>query len=288
MVNIKDKRNLIISVFLTVILVSGYFIYERLSLTKEDARDTSKRVFNMLMMKNLNETELGILYPAFDLMGSWVILQQVPVINNISRNSDGDYEVYATYRPNKFYSYSIFLLIGRENNNTIIKSSKGINYAYYDKVFEYGKKKGCLTGNEDDIAMGMIISDKSLRSDLNFKTEQKINSIYYNIKIKSNLKENYGYVTGNVIIMNNNNFVFEFPDLQCRIDFYDRNNQITDSKNETFMGDVGAYGSASTMVYSPANNSVTYKVTPIINNSSLLFKNKVKDLIIQEEEYGCK
>jgi hypothetical protein len=285
MINFKDKRTLRLSFVITILFISGYFIYMKFSLTEQDARNTSKRLFNMLMMENVNKTELHKLYPSIEDMTSWAILKNPCHINNISKNSDGDYEVYATYKSTQNTNYSIFLLVGGTSNSPIIKSSKGLNYAYFDKVFEYGKKIGLLTGEEDDVELGNIIFVKSIREELQIKAQDKFKEIKSNLKITSNIVNYSDYVSGGISIINNNNIVFEYPELEFKIDFFDNNNQIIFSKNEPILQNVGAYGSYSTRIFEQKYNSTRYRIIPVINSNTIAFTNKVKDLIIQEAVY---
>lgn len=282
MINFKDKKTLKLSFIIALLFISGFFVYMKFSLTEEDARNTSKRLFNMLMMENVNKTELNKLYPSINEMGSWIILKKPCHINNISKNSDGDYEVYATYNSAQNINYPIFILVGGNSSGPIIKSSKGLNYAYFDKVFEYGKKIGLLTGEEDDVEMGSIIFVKGIRSELEIKAQERLDEIYKNLKTTSNIINYSDYVSGSISIINNNNIVFEYPELEFKIDFVDRNNQITFSKNEDILINVNAYGSYSTRVFEQKYNSVKYRIKPIINSNTIGFTNKVKDLIIQE------
>ena len=284
--NKKNNKKLFISIIVVFLVITSYFVYQRFALSEETARETSNRFFNMLIMKNTNVDEIEKLYPAFNLVGSRIIFNNICVINNISRNSDGDYEVYASYQPNKFNSYPIYLLIGREDNETIIKSSKGLNYAYYDKILEYGKKKGCLTGNEDDIQMGLIISEKRLRSDIEVETNIKIQSLYSNIKTSSDIQSSWGSVSGDVTITNNNDIDLSFNDIDCRVDFYNRSGQITSSEKIYLLNGVGAYSSTSDRIFSISQTSRSFKIIVTINNTDEI-RNKIRDKIIEDTEYGC-
>jgi hypothetical protein len=285
-ISIKYKKIIFTFVFVFLAII-GYFVYQLFSLSEESARETSNRYFNMLTMKNINNDELEKLYPSSSLIGERLVFNNICIINNISRNSEGDFEVFASYQPDDKNSYPIYLVIGRDNNKTIIKSSKGVNYAYYNKLLEYGKKKGCLMGNEDDIKMGLLISGKNLDNELEAKTDLELQSIYDNLEVKSNLRQEYGYITGNVTIINKTGINFDFFDLTCRIDFYDRNGQITNSEKVISINGVNSNSSVSGSVYSSVSNSVKYKVVPIINSESFQFRNKVKEKIIEETVFGC-
>jgi len=133
--------------------------------------------------------------------------------------------------------------------------------------------------------MGMIISNKKIREDFELKTDHKVQYLYDNIKITSNLEKSFGLTSGNVTITNNNNIDFSFSDLECRIEFYNRNGQITNSDN-LFFTNISAYSSMSSYASSTSEYTVSYKVIPTIKNTDGL-KNKIKEKIIEETRYGC-
>ena len=282
----KNNKKLFSSIIIIFLIITSYFVYQRFALTEDTARETSNRFFNMLMMKNSNGDEIKKLYPDFDLIGSRIKFLNLCTINNISRNSDGDYEIYASYAPDKFDSYPIYLLISRENNETYIKSSKGINYAYYDKVLEYGKKKGCLTGNEDDVKMGDVISEKRLRGELEFDTDVRMQSLYNNIKTSSDIQNRWGSVSGDVTVTNKNDIDLSSYDIDCRVEFYNRAGQITSTEKVYLFNGVPARGSASGSVFSTSQNSSTFKIIRTLKNNDEL-RNKVREKIIEETMYGC-
>jgi len=95
--NKKNNKKLFSSIIVIFLIIISTFVYQRFALSEETARETSNRFFNMLIMKNSNEDEIKKLYPDFDLIGYRIKFDNICTINNISRNSDGDYEVFATY-----------------------------------------------------------------------------------------------------------------------------------------------------------------------------------------------
>jgi hypothetical protein len=194
--------------------------------------------------------------------------------------------VYATYNPNKVYSYQITLVISKENNEVTIKSSRGISYAYYDKVLDYAKKKGCITGEEDDFQLEEIIKEKRLRSNLDIRTNLRLQQLYDNLDTRSNLNEYFGSISGSVTITNKNNFNFEYVDLNLKVNFYDSSDIISSTEKVYLFNGVNASSSATGMVSSAINNSVRYKVITDMNITDEL-KSRVKDLIISEENYNC-
>ncbi len=280
--NLKNIYLIAGSVLVTcVIILASYFIYERFTLSEEEAKNTSNRFFNMLAMENSSFKDFEDVYPNFSYLGHRVAPRKKCEINSITKNSDGDFEVYSSIG-----NVPIYLLISKISNKAIIKSSKGINYAYYNRVLEYGKKKGCLTGIENDSEMGMIIEDKRLNSGLELETNFKINDIYYNLKITNDIKQNYGMTSGNVTIKNNNYFDIGYGDLDCIVEFYNRNGSIVSSEKLYFF-EIKAQGSASSSVYSSSQSAVSFKIIPTVKNTEEI-KNKIRDRIIAETDFGCK
>lgn len=278
---------LIVSTFLlAIVIILVFFTFQRNRLTSGMAKETSDRFFNMLSTSNLDINAREEIYPNFRLIRTWITLTNGSYsINNISRNSDGDYEVYGSLNFGTGNSYPVFLIVGKKDRRTIIKSSKGINYAYYDRVLDYGKKIGCLTGYENDLQMGQIVEDKRLRQKMELEVGYKMHSLYDKIKTTNSIRRYYGISSGEVTIINNNDINFGYSDLECRVEFYDRNGSITGTSN-LFLSHVSAYSSVSSYVSSTSENSVSFKVIPVIKNTEEL-KNKIKEWIIENTEYGC-
>jgi|688.fasta_scaffold195035_1 hypothetical protein len=282
----KSKKILYGILAIVLLFFSCYFVYNHFALNENIVRETSKRFFNMLIMDNLSSKDFEELYPNMNEIGNRVVFKKECVINSISKNSDGDYEVFASYQINNFNIKPVYLIIGRENNKTIIKSSKGINYAYYDRVLEYGKKIGCLTGIEADVEMGKIIQSKKLRVNLEMEARLKIRDLYNNLKISDDIKVVFGSISGNVTITNNNDIDFGHFDIDCSVEFYNRNGQINSSEKVYLYNGIKAHGSSSGSVFSTSQNSSKYKINVVINNSDDII-NKIKDRIIEETQFGC-
>ena len=287
-VNINIIYKIIASVITSLVLLSSiYFIYQHFSLSEEDAKNASDRFFNMLIMKNRSSKEFEDIYPNFNEIGSRVVPAKKCEITNLSKNSDGEYEVYSYIEISNNNSIPIYLLIGKSNGKLIIKSSKGINYAYYNRVLEYGKKKGCLTGNENDVEMGKIIKDKNLLSYLELETKFKMDDIYSNLKISNDIKSEFGMITGNVSIKNFNPFDLDYGDIECTIEFYSRNGNIVSTDKIYLLDGIRANGSTSSSVFSNTGNASSFKIIPVVKNTDAL-KNKIRDRIISETDFGCK
>ncbi|WP_396141688.1 DUF4339 domain-containing protein [Flavobacterium sp.] len=282
----KNKKILFASITAFLVVGFSFFIINQFTLTEKQARETANRFFNMLVINNLDENILKEVYPDFNSMGNRLVFKKPCKITSISKNSDGNYEVFATYQPNKVNSYPMYLLVAKEGGDIIIKSSKGLNYAYYDRVLEYGKKKGCLTGNEDDVEMGKIIKDKDLRYELDFKTQLMISTLYDNLKKNDNLRYNYGYISGDVTITNNNDVDFGYFDFECTVVFYGRNGQITSSEKVYSINSIMAHSSSTGRIFNSSDNAVKYKIICTIKETYEL-KNKVKDRIVLNTLYGC-
>lgn len=282
----KNLKILLGSLGSIIIVFIGYLVYNQFALTEKEVNETSKRFFNMLIVNNLDNKIFEEIYPKFNLIGDRLVFNKTCKINNISKNSDGNYEVFASYQPSKMQNYPIYLLIGKEQNKIIIMSSKGISYAFYNRVFEYGKKKGCLTGQENDVEIGKIIKDKDLRNDLEIKTQIKMRSLYTNLKINDDIRSEWGSISGNVTVTNKNNIDFGYFDFECIVEFYNRNGQITSSEKVYGINEIRSHGSSTGNIFSTSQNSVRYKIVPLIKES-LELKNKIRDEIISNTLYGC-
>lgn len=284
---IKSNIKILFGSLATIIIVLiSYFIFNQFALSEKEVNETSKRFFNMLIVNSLDNKIFEEIYPKFNLIGDRLVFNKTCKINNISKNSDGNYEVFATYQPTKMQNYPIYLLIGKEQNKTIIMSSKGISYAFYNRVFEYGKKKGCLTGLEDDVEIGKVIKDKDLKNELDLKALIQMNSLYDNLKITKDIREEWGSINGNVTITNKNNIDFGYFDFECNVEFYNRNGQITSSEKVYGINEILANRSASGSVFCTSRNSVKYKIVPVIKETFEL-KNKIRDKIISNTLFGC-
>lgn len=279
-------KYIIVTIGVIVVLGFSFGIYKRFTLDEESAKEISLKFFNMLTVKNNSTEDFEKIYPEFALIGTRPVLNNICDINSISKNTEGEIEIYASYKPNKVSNFPIYLLITKENGVVIIKSSKGINYAYFDNVLNYGKKKGCLTGNEDDAKMGLIIKDKNLKDELETEGQIQIQNLYRSIKRTSNLEKNYGYVSGDVTISNESNIFLSNYDFTCRIEFYDANGQITESQKLYFWEGVPQQGSTSTNVMTTSENSTSFKIIFNLNDSEDL-KNKIKDEVIAKTNFGC-
>ena len=281
----KALENKIKFTFLIGIIgVVGFFAYQRFSLTEKVARETANRFFNLKVNKNPDHNALKSIYPTLNWPS--IIFKNLCTIDNISKTSDGDFEVFATYGPNKFHRYPILLVIGKENNEVTIKSSRGISFSYYDKVLDYGKKKGCLTGDENDFQLEELIREKRLRNELEIKTNSRLEDFYRNIESRANIHGGDGVITLDIIIRNNNNFNFVYGDLDCKVNYYDSADKLTSSDDVTIYDGVAANSFATRTLMKVINNAVNCRVIKKINITDEL-KRRVKDLIISEENHNC-
>lgn len=280
------KKKVIITFVTFLVFILSYSIYDFFTLSESKARETSNRFFNMLVVNSLDENIFKEIYPSYKLIGDRLVFKKACKIKSISKNSDGDYEVFAFYQPHRLQNYPIYLLIGRENFKTVIKSSKGINYAYYDGVFEYGKKKGCLTGEEDDVLIGNVINEKNLRNELEFDIQLKLKSLYRNLKVTHNVSSNWGMISGDVTITNNNDIDFDYFDFECNVEFYDNNGRLLSSNKVYTLDEIKAFQSESGRVFNTSQNSSKFKIVPVINMTTNL-KNKIIKNIISNTTEKC-
>ena len=281
----KLKYVLIFVGFLSVMLIS-FWVYKRNTLDEETAKVLSLKFFNMLIVKNNSTEDFEKIYPSFGIIGSRTVFNTICEINNISKNTEGEIEIFASYKPNPSTNIPIYLLIAKENGYAFIKSSKGINYAYYNNVLNYGKKKGCLTGTEDDVKMGLIITDKNLKNDLEIETKLKVQDLYSKIKKTSNIQKEYGYAHGEVTISNASNIFLTAYDFTCRIEYYDSRGKITSSEKLNFWEGIPPNGSATSSIYNSSSNASTYKIIFNLNDNDAIL-NKVKDEVIAQTNFGC-
>lgn len=285
----KTKLKLVFA-FCIILFISfgGCFLYQKLSITEEDARENANRLFSMMTMDNLDNKLVGEIYPDFSNINNYIIFKHKCIITNISKNSDGDFEVYANYKLNANNIYPIFLIIGKENNKIIIKSSKGLCYAYYNKLLEYGKKRGCLVGYENDVEMSLIIKDKNLKALYDIDRVSKYTEIKKNIEVESNLSvSDFGYLTGNINLFNKNNFDLSSSDFDCELILYDSIDKVVHSQKIYFIGGLNSDGSASSSVMTSSYNSVKFNVKIKLNEEYGL-SNKIETFVIQEASNNCR
>ena len=244
------------------------------------ARSTARKFFNILMIKGYKEFEE--VYPSLG-NNSRVVTPLMCRINSVTKRDDGNYDVYAVYEASKFIVYPISIVVNRDGK---VVNSRGVSYAYYDKTLEYGKKLGCLTGNEEDVEMEKVISDKRLRSKLDMLMKLELNTIYDKIKTSGKLSnDGFGYSRGNVVITNNSPYNFGYGDIKCQVNFYSSSGAITNTE-DILITNLNAYNSTSGMVFAQVGSSSYYKIVPkIIENNNL--KNNIKDYLINTTSYGC-
>jgi hypothetical protein len=277
--NMKKIPAYVIVLVLLVLGLFGYIVYDKFSFTEDMARTTAKKFFNLLMVKGYEGFQE--IYPTIN-NGSRIVTNKLCRINSIIKREDGNYEVFASYEPSKFNSYPISIVVNRDEK---VISSRGISYAYFDKTLEYGKKMGCLTGEEDDSKMEQIISSKNLRKKLDSETEAAILSIYLNLDVKGNLANNFGVTSGNVVIKNQSPYNLEYGDVSCKVNFLNSKGEVVET-NDVLVTNIDAYGSISGHVFGSSNAASKYEIVKdIIATESL--KSRVKDVLIKSSEFGC-
>lgn len=281
----KNNRYLKFLILAIIILFISFFVYKHYSLSEDETKDLANRFFNAVLVENIDYNTIDEIYPDFRSIGSVIDFQNTCTINNISRNKDY-YEVYASYNHSKNKSYPIYLLVGKVKGDAYIISSTGINFAFYDKVYNYGRKKGCFSGNEDDFQIGRIIDEYNLRSEFEYSVDIELRLLKRKLQITSDLYSDYfGFTKGSVTIKNNNDIDFKYSEFDCRVEFYDKNGQITHSKKLPFY-ELDAQSSTTEMVMTAKKHSLRYNVIPRININSRI-KDLIKNKVISEIEYGC-
>ena len=289
--NVKAKKNWkkkLSLIFLGILFfLAGIFLYNTFSLSKDIAEEEAQRLFSLLSIENPDTKELELLYPNFTDIGQRLVLKGKIEINNISKNSSGNFDVFATYNQRT----PINVEVSRENFKNKIISSKGLSYYYYNQIRNYGIKKGCLTGNEDDIELGRIVKSKDLESNLNIDTATKIAEYYDNIKKEENIYESGGYfptLSGNVTITNNNNVYLDNSSIKCNLLILDYNGNVIESSPLYFFNTIRPHSSESARVYSTIPNGASkYRVEFDVNISENI-SNLLKEEVIRNIKKNCK
>lgn len=285
----KKNSNKLFLIIIAVIFVSilSFFLFNKFSFTEEMAKKETERLFSLLSLENPNQDELEKIYPNYSKIGQRLLLKEKIEINNVSKNSLGNYDVFATY--NK--KIPITIEVTRENFENKILSSKGLSYYYYNEIRNYGIKKGCLTGNENDIELGIKVKNKDLESNLNIDTAAKIAEYYDNIKKDENIYETGGYfptLSGNVTITNNNNVYLDYSSIKCNLLMLDSNGNVIESSPLYFFNTIRPHSSESARVYSTIPNGASkYRVEFDVNISKNI-SNLLKQEVISNVNKSCK
>lgn len=274
----KIQTPVLILILLVVGLIS-YIIYDKFSFTEEMAKDSAQKVFNLLMVKG--HEGFQEVYPTLN-NGSRIVTNKLCSINSVTKRDDGNYEVFASYEPNKFKVYPISIVVNRQGK---VISSRGISYAYFDKTLDYGKKLGCLSGDESDVEMERIITEKKLRDKLEKETELAISSIYFSLEDKGTIEQNYGVTAGNVVITNNSPYNLEYGDVSCKVNYYNSRGEVVET-NDLLITELDAYSSKSCYAYGSSSSAVKYKIVKNVFSTEGL-KSRVKDKIVRNTQNGC-
>jgi hypothetical protein len=269
----------VIVLILLVLGLFGYIVYDKFSFTEDMARETAKKVFNLLMISGAEGFQE--VYPSLN-NGSRIVTNNLCRINNVTKRDDGDYDVYASYEPSKFKTFPISIVVNRSGK---VVSSRGISYAYFDKTLEYGKKIGCLTGEENDSEMEQIILSKDLRKKLDSETEAAILSIYLNLDVKGNVESNYGTTSGNVVITNNSPYKLEYGEITCKVNFLNSRGDVVET-DDVLITSIDGYASKSSYVFASSNSASKYEIVKDVIQTEGL-KARVKERIIRNTSYGC-
>lgn len=285
----KKNSNKLFLIILALIAVSilSFFLFNKFSFTEEMAKKETERLFSLLSIENPNQDELEKIYPNYSKIGQRLLLKEKIEINNVSKNSLGNYDVFATYNKR----IPITVEVTRENFENKIISSKGLSYYYHNEIRNYGIKKGCLTGNEDDIELGKIVKSKDLQSNLSIDTATKIAEYYDNIKKEENIYESGGYfptLSGNVTISNNNNVYLDYSSIKCNLLMLDSNDNVIESSPLYFFNTIRPHSSESARVYSTIPNGASkYRVEFDVNISENI-SNLLKEEVIRNIKKNCK
>ena len=146
-------------------------------------------------------------------------------------------------------------------------------------------KLGCLTGSENDAEIERVISEKKLRSKLDYLADLELFTIKNRIDITGKVYNNWGYFNGTLVVTNNTPYSFEYGELKCSVNFLSSSGTIIDS-DDIFISSLMPYASTSSTVYSSAGSATKYEYIVDVQTSYSL-KNKVKDYIIRTTSENC-
>ncbi|MBW1618158.1 hypothetical protein [Empedobacter falsenii] len=281
---------IIVSFLIALLGGASLFYYFQIRLTSEKASNEATNLFSLMSTKTTSdEKSLLKLYPNVDKIGKRVVIDKDIFIKNVVKNSKGNYIVYAIFS-NK---YPIQVEIGQENFKNQVISSKGLSYAYYNNIMEFGIKKGCIIGDENDVELGLIIKNKKLES--KFESLKILMNFNFknNVKILPNVEEvnpyyMSSYLKGDVSIVNNNNVLLKSGSVNLKLVFKDVNNNSIGGKS-LFVNDVSAKnsGSANVFISNIPQNATSYELEWKIVLTK--FNEKlIEDQIVLETTNDCK
>lgn len=295
-VNTKEKEStpkLPIFIISTLIILLGavsLFYYFQIRLTIEKASNEANNLFSLMSTQTTyDKKSLLKLYPDVDKIGKTVVINRDISIKNVVKNSNENYVVYAIFS-NK---YPIQVEIGQVNFKNQVISSKGLSYAYYNNIMEFGIKKGCVIGNENDVELGQIIKNKKLETEFESLKYSFISNFKNNVELIQNIEvveSNYisTYLKGSVNIINNTNVILKSGSLNLKVIFKDINNNSVGSKT-LFFNDIPAKnsGSANAFISNIPKNSTSYELEGGINLTKLNEK-LIEEQIVLETKNDCR
>lgn len=126
---------------------------------------------------------------------------------------------------------NIFFNLEKVDNKYIIKNSKGLSSAFNTPLYNFCKQIGCIGTSEYDKDISRICADKEIEFvHLVKKAKESIES---NVVIaNNNLKINYGYISGDLVIKNQSRFSIPGNSYQLYYHFINSSGQIVFTKNE--------------------------------------------------------
>ena len=231
------------------------------SFKEEDAKQLVTTFITEIKLQN--HLEAINLYPTFKELDNYITIYDFEVTNVLEQS---DY--FKVYVGAKSSNQDIDLLfwVKEENDKLIIESSKGLTPQFYSKMFEYGKKTGCVTAN--DISDTQI-QEKCKQAKKVFENNKAVLQaiISNSIEIINNTsKDFYNYINGSITLVNNSDYNIPSSSYEVTLDLLNNNDEIVKTETIYFPKNIRKNSRVSSDVIQTGNNlmtssSVNFKIT---------------------------
>lgn len=227
----RNKKPIFITLLIAafcVLVVGGYFIYDKYSFNEEDAKNAVVKFYEMVRSGHNNVDDK--LYPDYDKIGSVLLIHKNYKIKDVIKNDAGEYEIFTEYLHDVKEPTPISFMVHKVNGEIKIKSSRGISYTFYNDSYDYGMRKRSFKGNETDAEIGEI--DRKYHISNEFKSLQDWELTQIKISIDANVSiqnSGYGLLNGSVSVFNGSDYNLEQIDFDCKVIYYDYDDNIIDS-----------------------------------------------------------
>lgn len=169
--------------------------------SEETKLNKAKDVVNLFASSTTfgNLEKLPLYYPNMkELKGRFLVLKDFQQLSAVV--NDKTISVIGKAQGNE-----VLFEIEKENGKYIITRTKGLSMFVYSNLYKYCKEIGCIRGNNYDIEISKICSEKEFQ----FKSlvESIKNDIEQNVRLENHtVQGGYGYVTGDITYKNYSRF----------------------------------------------------------------------------------